>query len=177
MIRLSREEAAAVRVLVLDVDGVLSTSHLVLGHDGEEMKQFSVKDGVAIKFAQHAGIDVCFLSARTSTIVERRAEMLGVTEVYQGEHAKLKRVRRIAEEHGVGLENVAYVGDDIVDLEPVTNVGIGIAVADSCTDLRDAAKHVTEAAGGNGAIREAVEAILKARGDWRDIVASYIDSA
>lgn len=172
-----REAAGRIKVLVLDVDGVLATSHLILGRDGEEIKQFSVKDGVAIKFAQHAGIHVCFLSARTSGIVERRAEMLGVTEVYQGEHAKLARVRRIAEEHGVTLEGVAYVGDDIVDLEPIREVGIGVAVADACDDLLEVAPFRTNATGGNGAIREAVEAILKARGDWHDVVADYIARA
>ncbi|MCD4691194.1 HAD hydrolase family protein [bacterium] len=177
MLRIERSVAEGIRVLVLDVDGVLTTSHLILGKDGEEIKFFSVKDGVAIKFAQHAGIEVAFLSARSSTIVERRAEMLGVTRVYQGEHAKLERVRRIASECGVDLENIAYVGDDIVDMEPLDAVGFGVAVADACVDVLERARHVADAQGGCGAVRETIEAILKARGDWDVVVADYIAKA
>jgi len=177
LITLERSAAERIRVLVLDIDGVLTRPELVLGKDGEELKVFSVRDGVAIKFAQHAGIDVAFLSARASSIVEHRATMLGVTEVYQGEHAKLSRVRKIAEEHGIGLDALAYVGDDIVDIEPLKAVGIGVAVADACPDVLAVVQHVTEALGGRGAVRETVEAILKTRGDWETIVQSYITNA
>ena len=174
MLSIERELASGIRLLVLDVDGVLTTSHLVLGRDGEEIKFFSVKDGIAIKFAQHAGIEVAFLSARSSTIVERRAEMLGVTRVHQGIHAKLKRVGDMTTELGIGLENVAYVGDDIVDIEPLEAVGLGVAVADSCSDVLARVSNVADAKGGTRAIREVVEAILKARGDWDTVVADYI---
>jgi 3-deoxy-D-manno-octulosonate 8-phosphate phosphatase (KDO 8-P phosphatase) len=177
LITLEPSAAEKVRVLVLDIDGVLTRPELVLGRDGEELKVFSVKDGVAIKFAQHAGIDVVFLSARSSLIVEHRATMLGVTEVYQGEHAKLSRIRRIAEEHGIGLEAIAYVGDDIVDIEPLMAAGVGIAVADACADVLAVVSHVTDALGGRGAVRETVEAILKARGDWERVVKDYIANA
>jgi len=177
MLSIERELAAGIRLLVLDVDGVLTTSHLVLGRDGEEIKFFSVKDGIAIKFAQHAGIEVAFLSARSSSIVERRAEMLGVTRVHQGIHAKLKRVREMIDELGIGLENVGYIGDDIVDIEPLEAVGFGVAVADSCSDVLARIANVADANGGTGAIREVVETILKARGDWDVVVADYIAKA
>ncbi len=169
--------ASGVRLLVLDVDGVLTTSQLVLGRDGEEIKFFSVKDGIAIRFAQHAGIEVAFLSARSSSIVETRAEMLGVTRVHQGIHAKLARVREMVAELGIGLENVAYIGDDIVDIGPLEAVGYGVAVADACSDVLARVPNVTDAKGGSGAIRETVETILKARGDWDDVVADYIAKA
>jgi len=177
MLNIERGLASAIRLLVLDVDGVLTTSHLVLGRDGEEIKFFSVKDGIAIKFAQHAGIEVAFLSARTSTIVERRAETLGVLRVHQGIHAKLKRVAEMTEELGIEFRNVAYVGDDIVDIEPLEAVGFGVAVADSCSDVLARISNVADAKGGSGAIREVVEAILKARGDWDTVVAEYIAKA
>ena len=177
MITLERSAAEKIHVLVLDIDGVLTRPELVLGKDGEELKVFSVKDGLAIKFAQHAGIDVAFLSARSSLIVEHRATMLGVTEVYQGEHAKLSRVRRIAEEHGIALDAVAYVGDDIVDIESLMAVGIGVAVADACADVLGAVHHVTDALGGRGAVRETIEAILRTRGDWDWVVHDYIAKA
>jgi len=169
--------ASGIRLLVLDVDGVLTTSHLILGKDGEEIKFFSVKDGIAIKFAQHAGIEVAFLSARRSVIVERRAEMLGVTRVHQGIHAKLDRVREMTRELGIELENVAYVGDDLVDIEPLEAVGFGVAVADSCSDVLARIPNVADAKGGTGAIREVVEAVLKARGDWDEVVRDYIARA
>jgi 3-deoxy-D-manno-octulosonate 8-phosphate phosphatase (KDO 8-P phosphatase) len=177
MLSIERSLAAGIRLLVLDVDGVLTTSHLVLGRDGEEIKFFSVKDGIAIKFAQHAGVEVAFLSARSSSIVERRAEMLGVTRVHQGIHAKLERVREMVSELGIGLENVAYVGDDIVDIEPLEAVGFGVAVADACSDVLARVDNVADAKGGTGAIREVVETILKARGDWDAVVADYIARA
>ena len=177
MITLERSAAEKIHVLGLDIDGVLTRPALVRGQDGEELKVFSVKDGLAIKFAQHAGIDVAFLSARSSLIVEHRATMLGVTEVYQGEHAKLSRVRRIAEEHGIELDAMAYVGDDIVDIEPLTAVGVGVAVADACADVLGVVQHVTDALGGRGAVRETIEAILRTRGDWDSVVKDYIANA
>jgi len=176
MLELDRELAAGVRLLVLDVDGVLTNAGLVLGPSGEEIKEFSVRDGIGIKIAQHAGIDVAFLSARESEIVSRRAEMLGVTEVHQGERRKLPALRRMAERRGVGLGAVAYVGDDIVDIEAVRAVGVGVAVGDACEDLLNAAAFVTAARGGAGAVRETVESILRARGDWDEIVRDFLGS-
>lgn len=177
MFDLERESAARISLLVLDVDGVLTNAQLYLGPAGEEIKAFSVRDGVGIKFAQHAGIEVAFLSARASKIVEARARMLGVTEIRQGVHRKLAAVREMAAERGLGLDAVAYVGDDVVDIEPVGAVGVGVAVADAADELRGVAAHVTEARGGFGAVRETVESILRARGDWKDIVSDYIAKA
>lgn len=167
--------AARIRLLVLDVDGVLTNAQLVLGADGEEVKAFSVRDGIGIKVAQAAGIEVAFLSARESKIVAQRAAMLGVTEVHQGEYRKLDALRGIAGRLGVELDGVAYVGDDVVDLAAVGAVGIGVAVADACADLLDAAAYVTEACGGQGAVREVVEAILRARGTWERTVSGFLE--
>ena len=168
--------AADIRVLILDVDGVLTNAHLVLGPTGEEIKEFSVRDGIGIKVAQHAGIDVVFLSARVSEIVKRRAEMLGVSEVYQGEQQKLEVVREIAKRHGIKLTQVAYVGDDLVDMASIGAVGLGVAVGDACFDLLESAPNVTESPGGRGAVRETVEAILRARGVWRSVVDDFLAS-
>jgi 3-deoxy-D-manno-octulosonate 8-phosphate phosphatase (KDO 8-P phosphatase) len=176
MLTLEKGIASQIRLLILDVDGVLTNAHLVLGPSGEEIKEFSVRDGIGIKVAQFAGLEVIFLSARVSEIVERRAEMLGVVEVYQGEQQKLDVVRKIAERHGVGLSAIAYVGDDLVDMAPISAVGLGVAVGDACLDLLERAPHVTEASGGRGAVRETVEAILRARGDWEDVVARFLAS-
>lgn len=168
--------AKGIRLLVLDVDGVLTNAHLVLGPSGEEMKQFSVRDGIGIKLAQFAGIEVAFLSARVSEIVVRRAQMLGVSELHQGEQHKLGVLQRMASERGLKMDEIAYVGDDLVDMEAVEAAGMGVAVGDACDDLKAAASHVTSALGGFGAVRETVEAILKARGDWREVVSGFLKS-
>jgi 3-deoxy-D-manno-octulosonate 8-phosphate phosphatase (KDO 8-P phosphatase) len=176
LLTLDRDIAAGIRLLILDVDGVLTNAHLVLGPSGEEIKEFNVRDGIGIKVAQFAGIEVIFLSARVSEIVKRRAEMLGVTELYQGEQQKLDVVRGIAERHGVGLDNIAYVGDDLVDMACIEAVGFGVAVGDACRDLLESAEHVADERGGRGAVRETVEAILRGRGDWRQVVAEFLAS-
>ena len=175
MIAMERDAAEKIRMLVLDVDGVLTNAQLVLGPTGEEIKAFSVRDGIGIKLAQHSGIEVVFLSARTSEIVERRAAMLDVAEVHQGTSRKLGVVRELVEKRNIELVNVAYVGDDVVDVEPVRAVGMGVAVGDACRDVRDAARFVTEARGGEGAVREVVEAILRARGEWEETVAAFLE--
>jgi 3-deoxy-D-manno-octulosonate 8-phosphate phosphatase (KDO 8-P phosphatase) len=155
---------------------VLTNAHLVLGPSGEEVKEFSVRDGIGIMVAQYAGIHVVFLSARVSEIVKRRAEMLGVTELYQGEQHKLEVVREIAARHGVALSAIAYVGDDLVDMASILEVGVGVAVGDACADLLESAPYVTEAHGGRGAVRETVESILRSRGDWKDVVSGFLAS-
>jgi 3-deoxy-D-manno-octulosonate 8-phosphate phosphatase (KDO 8-P phosphatase) len=176
MLAFDRNLAAGIRLLILDVDGVLTNAHLVLGPSGEEIKEFNVRDGIGIKVAQYAGIEVIFLSARVSEIVKRRAEMLGVTEIYQGEQQKLAVVREIAKRHGVDLSASAYVGDDLVDMAPIDAVGIGVAVGDACSDLLESAPHVAGARGGRGAVRETVEAILRSRGDWKRVVTDFLAS-
>ncbi len=175
--RIEPEAARLIRVLVLDVDGVLTDGRIVLGASGEEMMAFSARDGIGVKMAQYAGIDVVFLSARSPSIVRERARMLGVKDLRLGFERKLPVVRQIAEDYGVGLPEIAYVGDDLVDVEPVKAVGIGVAVCDACADLLEAASHVSAACGGTGAVREVVEAILRARGDWEDTVRGYFENA
>jgi 3-deoxy-D-manno-octulosonate 8-phosphate phosphatase (KDO 8-P phosphatase) len=174
---IARERAKRIRLLVLDVDGVLTDGRLVIGRSGEETKAFSVKDGIGIKVAQFAGIEVAFLSARSSELVLRRAEMLGVRDVRQGKERKLEIVRSMAAERGIGLDQIAYLGDDVVDLDSIAAVGIGVAVADACSDLLEAAALVTRAPGGGGAVREVVEALLRARGDWVQSYRGYLAAA
>lgn len=176
MLELDAALASKIRLLVLDVDGVLTNAHLVLGPSGEEFKEFSVRDGIGIIIAQHAGIDVVFLSARVSEIVKRRAEMLHVSELHQGEQQKLDVLNKIAERRGLSLDEIAYVGDDLVDMAPIAAVGLGVAVGDGCRDLLERARFVTEARGGRGAVREVVEAILRARGDWDSVRDGFLAS-
>lgn len=176
VLNLDRGLADSISVLVLDVDGVLTDARIVLGRDGEENMSFSARDGIGIKLAQFAGLHVVFLSARSSSIAEARARMLGVTDVRLGHERKLPVVRKIAKSRGAELSALAYLGDDLVDVEPIRAVGLGVAVGDACSDLLDAAEYVTDAAGGGGAVREVVEAILRARGVWDETVRGYFES-
>jgi 3-deoxy-D-manno-octulosonate 8-phosphate phosphatase (KDO 8-P phosphatase) len=172
--RVDRQTADRVRLIVVDVDGTMTDGQLVIGRSGEEIKSFSVKDGIGIKFAQEAGIGIALLSGRRSEIVERRAEMLGVTEVRLGHDLKLPVVEELAAAFGIGLDAVVYIGDDVVDLVPIREVGFGVAVADAAPDVLQAADAVTDARGGHGAVREVIEAILRARGDWDEVVTRYL---
>ncbi len=161
---------------VLDVDGVLTNAHLVLGPSGEEIKEFSVRDGIGIKVAQYAGIEVVFLSARASEIVKRRAEMLGVTELHQGEQQKLAVVREIAERHGVPT-----LGHRVRRRRPR---GHGVHPGGGCRRRRGRRVHRPARVGssrhgrarGTGAVRETVESILRSRGDWKDVVSEFLSS-
>jgi 3-deoxy-D-manno-octulosonate 8-phosphate phosphatase (KDO 8-P phosphatase) len=171
-----RDLAASIRLLVLDVDGVLTDAHLVIGPGGEEYKHFFARDGTGIRLALLAGLEVAFLSARESEVVSHRAEMLGVCEVHQGKRKKLDALMRLAERLSIALSEVAYVGDDVVDIPPVARVGMGVAVADACDDLKRVAAFVTALPGGGGAVRETVEAILRARGDWEEHLQSYLEA-
>jgi len=175
--RVGRSQASRIRLIVLDVDGVLTDGRLIFGRNGEETKAFSVRDGIGIKLAQFGGIEVAFLSARTSDLVMRRAEALGVKDVQLGKERKLEALTQMAARRGLALDEIAYVGDDIVDIEPVSAVGVGVAVGDACDDLKEVAGWITAAPGGCGAVRETIEAILRARGDWVAVYRGYLAAA
>jgi len=174
VIALDRDLASRIRLIVVDVDGTMTDGSLVIGSGGEEIKSFSVRDGIGIKFAQEAGLEVALLSGRRSAIVEKRAEMLGIKLVRLGYDMKLPVVEELAGSLGVGLDAVAYIGDDVVDLVPIRKVALGVAVADAAEDILAAADAVAEAPGGHGAVREVIESILRARGDWDEVVTSYL---
>ena len=163
---------AAVRLLILDVDGVMTDGGIVLG-DGGESKRFDVRDGSGIKYLQRNGIEVALVSGRGSRAVQSRAEELGIEEVHQRALRKWPVVEEMLERKGVALGEVAYLGDDLVDLPVMVRVGLSVAVADACAEVLDEADAVTRQAGGHGAVRELAEAVLRARGKWGDIVAGY----
>ena len=156
--------AQEIAVLALDVDGVLTDGRIYYGNDGEELKSFSIKDGLGIKLLQRDGIDVVLITGRSSRIVARRAGELGISEVIQGREDKLTALREVCSARQIELRQCAYMGDDLPDLAAVRAAGIGMAPADAVAALRDAADWVSENAGGAGAVREACEALLQ----WRD---------
>ena len=161
-----RARARALRLLVLDVDGVLTDGRLVYGPTGEELKVFDVQDGLAIQAAQNAGLLVAVISSRASPAVSRRMADLGVLEVHQGARDKAAVLEDLLRRRGAGLKEAAYMGDDLPDLPLLTEVGLALAPSNAAAEVKRVAHWVGRAAGGAGAVREAVEAILKARGAW-----------
>lgn len=157
------ELAAQIRLLVLDVDGVLTDGRLWFGPDGELVKAFHVRDGVGIKAVIGAGVEVAIISGRRSAAVERRAAELGLRHVRQGCDNKAEALRALAAELGVPPGAAACIGDDTPDLPMMALVALPIAVADAHPDVLAAARHVTRAAGGAGAVREICDLLLDAR--------------
>jgi 3-deoxy-D-manno-octulosonate 8-phosphate phosphatase (KDO 8-P phosphatase) len=166
-------KAARIRLLLFDVDGVLTDGRVIVHADGTESKSFGIRDGIAIVWAQRAGLQVGLLSARTSATTTHRAAQLGVTIVHQGVLKKLEGYERIVAGAGVGDPEVAYMGDDIVDLAVLARVGLSAAPADAVAEVRSSVDWVSSAEGGQGAARELIETVLRAQDRWDAIVASY----
>lgn len=159
------ERAARVRLLVLDVDGVLTDGGLYYDSQGRVSKRFNVQDGLGIKLAQAAGLHVAVITGLSSPAVEARVRELGIEEYHAGHLAKVPLLKGICERLGVTLEQTAYLGDDWVDAGPMRAVGLPMAVANAQPEILVLAEVITELPGGGGAVREAIRYILEARGD------------
>ncbi len=159
--------ARGIRLVVLDVDGVLTDGKLFYGADGGEYKAFHVRDGLGVKLLQRAGMQVAIITGRNSPSVTRRAEELGIDYLLQGREDKLEALRELLATHfsawGEDLAAVAYMGDDLPDLAAICAVGLGMTVADACPAVLDKARWRTTRPGGAGAAREAAEFILRAQ--------------
>jgi 3-deoxy-D-manno-octulosonate 8-phosphate phosphatase (KDO 8-P phosphatase) len=162
-----------IELLLADVDGVLTDGRVVVNNQGIETKQFHIRDGMGIRLWQKAGYRFGVVSLRSSQIVKMRAAELEISIVRQGAVDKLATTLEILAEHGLSPQQACYIGDDLPDLRVVRAVGLGVAVADACPELREAAAYVTQLPGGNGAVREVVELILKAQQRWDDVIQAY----
>jgi 3-deoxy-D-manno-octulosonate 8-phosphate phosphatase (KDO 8-P phosphatase) len=162
--------AKKIRLLAMDVDGVLTGGGIIFDCRGNELKVFNVKDGHGIKMAQAAGIVVAFITGRSSKAVERRARELGVTELFQGSNGKLAVYEALLEKYGLEDSQAAYIGDDIVDIPVLKRVGLPVAVADATEEPRRHAVLVTAKRGGEGAVREVTDLLVKASGKWKELV-------
>jgi len=164
---------ANIRLLVLDVDGVLTDGTVLLHADGSESKAFNLLDGHGIKMWRRAGLEVAFLSGRPSPATRHRAAQLEVEHVLEGCHQKLPALKGLIERLGLKRQQVAYVGDDLLDLPPVRYSGFGVAVANAVDELKHCADYVTTRPGGHGAVREVIEVILKKGGSWASLMERY----
>jgi len=168
-----RRRIEGIKLLVLDVDGVLTDGRLFYHDDGTESKAFDVRDGHGIKMLQHAGIESALISGRSCPMVEKRAADLGITEVTQGVRDKVPILAKLLSQKGLKPEHAAFVGDDVVDLTVMNRVGFSVAVADASEFLFDTANYVTVAPGGRGAVREVAELILAVKDLWEKVAQTY----
>jgi len=169
-----KEKAARIRLLALDVDGVLSDGRLFFAEDGQELKTFDTQDGHGIKMLQSAGIEVAIITGRTTQLVQRRAANLKIKHLLQGREDKLVALKELIAELGYELEEVAYVGDDWPDLPAILASGLGVAVANAHSELRVRADHVTTLTGGRGAVREVCDLLLHAQNRYDAALAPYL---
>lgn len=164
----------AIELLVLDVDGVLTDGRVFIHSDGTESKGFSILDGHGIRMWQRAGLHVALLSGRASEATARRAEELEIAHVIQGAKSKLPVLKELLEKLSLSPAQAAYIGDDVMDLPIVRYVGFGVAVANAVDELKKHADYVTARQGGDGAVREVIEYILKGSDRWASLMERYL---
>ena len=170
------EKAVNIKLAVFDVDGVLTDGKLILGESGDEYKSFHVRDGHGLVMLLETGCKIAVITARSSNIVAERMASLGIKYVFQGEKDKGARLLKLIEELGLERHQVAYVGDDVIDLPAMINVGLPIAVADAHPEVKNNAAWVTENRGGQGAVREVCELIMRAQGKFEDRIKAYLST-
>ena len=168
------EKAANIKLAVFDVDGVLTNGQLILGENGNEYKAFHVRDGHGLVMLLESGCHIAVITARSSKIVAERMASLGIKYVYQGEKDKGARLMTLIDELDIQTDHVAYTGDDVIDLPAMTKVGLPIAVADARPEVKEHADWVTEERGGQGAVREVCELIMKAQGKFDAKIKTYL---
>lgn len=167
-----RKKAARIKLLLLDVDGVLTDGGIFLDNRGVETKRFDVRDGQGITLLRRADIQVGFITGRFSNVVRVRARELGVRIVYQRVEKKLEAYKRVKQRSRLADESIAYVGDDIADVPVLRQSGLAIAVRDAWAGAKRHADYVTKAEGGRGAVREVAELLLMAQGHWKEMTKS-----
>ena len=167
------DRCQSIELILSDVDGVLTDGGLIFDNQGQELKQFHIRDGMAIHIWQRAGNQFGIITGRSSQMVRLRAAELGVEIVRQGVEEKLTTALQVIGEAGFAPEQVCYVGDDLPDLAVIDAVGLGVAVADAAEEVRRTADYITSVDGGHGAVREVVELILKNQNCWNDMIRKY----
>lgn len=164
----------AVKLFVMDVDGILSDGQIIYDANGVETKAFYVQDGVGLKALKKQGIILAIITGRDSPMVVRRADELGIDHVVQGRDDKFIALSALADELGLSMSECMYMGDDLPDLKAVREAGVGVSVPNGCAETQAAADIVTTKMGGHGAVREVCEQLLKAKGVYDAFIAQYI---
>ncbi|MCD6295659.1 MAG: HAD hydrolase family protein [Deltaproteobacteria bacterium] len=170
---MTEKKAGKIKLVFLDVDGVMTDGRITMDAQGKETKSFCVKDGLGLRMLMSGGVDVVIVTGRSSQVVEHRANDLGIEEVYQGVTDKNLLCRQIIKDRGLMKQEVCCIGDDLADLPMFSEAGLCIAVADAVKEVREAADFITRSKGGLGAVREACEWLLKCQGKWQTALAPF----
>lgn len=165
-----RKIARHIKLVILDVDGVLTDGGIILDNQGNELKSFHVRDGHGIKMLIRAGLRVAIITGRKSKVVERRAQELGITDVYQKCYDKMKAFSELSAKYSLSGNQIAFIGDDIVDAPLMKKVALPVTVADADEEAKKCALLITRQKGGKGAVREVSDFIIKAQGLWERII-------
>lgn len=169
-----RERAARIKLLAMDVDGVLTDGRIILGNHGEELKSFNVHDGLGITLAHQAGLHTAIITGRESEIVRRRGTELKIQDIHQKVLDKAACIQQLLDKYNLQIEEVAFIGDDLNDVPLFLRVGLAVAVADAAPEARKYAHFTTAAQGGRGAVREIITYILQTQGKWEPIIEKYV---
>jgi 3-deoxy-D-manno-octulosonate 8-phosphate phosphatase (KDO 8-P phosphatase) len=169
------QSAARVRLVLLDVDGVLTDGRIHAGPDGDDGRSFHARDGLGVRLGQRGGLTFGIVSGRRSVAVTNRASELDIHEIHQGVMDKIACVDSILERLDVVRDAVCFIGDDLVDIPVMRRVGLAAAPSDAAPEAREAADFVTRSAGGRGAVREVVDLVLKASGKWQEVTKSFLE--
>ncbi|MCG2704619.1 MAG: HAD-IIIA family hydrolase [Candidatus Omnitrophica bacterium] len=168
------EKAKKIKLLVMDVDGVLTDGRIIYTNSGDELKFFDVTDGMGLSLFKRAGLKTAILTAKKSQIVAKRAKTLNIDKSYQNAVRKADAYGEILSDFKVIPEEVCFIGDDLVDLPVLRKVGLAVAVSNAVPEVLEAAHYVTSKGGGRGAVREVIEIILKAQGKWQELMKRYV---
>lgn len=165
---------ARVKLLLCDVDGVLTDASVFMGN-GMELKRFHIQDGLGMRLLQHSGVKVGWISARPSQATEQRAKDLKIDFLHQDQGSKVAAAQTILDSCGVGWDEVCFMGDDVVDLAMLKRAGVGVGLPNGIEETKQVADYVTRREGGHGAVREVVDLILKAQGKWAGVIEKFMN--
>lgn len=171
---LTMERARDLRLMVFDVDGVMTDGTLFLGDDGQEYKGFNSLDGHGLKLLKESGVELAIITGRTSRVVELRCANLGITHLYQGCPDKLGPLKELLARLGIAPQQAAFMGDDVMDLPPMSHCGMGFTVPHAPSLVKERAHYITHAAAGRGAVREVCELVMQAQGTYAAAMAPYL---
>jgi 3-deoxy-D-manno-octulosonate 8-phosphate phosphatase (KDO 8-P phosphatase) len=168
-----KQRAKKIRMLILDIDGVMTDGRIIYDSRGNELKCFNVLDGMGLALLNQTGIKVALISAKGSPAVKRRAREIGAVEVKENSIDKLTAFRQILKRHDLSARDICFIGDDLLDLPLMKRAGLSVAVPGACPEVKRAARYLTKKEGGKGAVREVIEIILRAQNKWRKLVGKY----
>ncbi|MFQ5952965.1 MAG: KdsC family phosphatase [Candidatus Omnitrophota bacterium] len=169
------ERAKKIKLLILDVDGVLTDGRIIYGDHGDELKNFDVNDGLGVIFVKRAGIKCVILTAKASEVVTKRAKVLKIDKVYHNFHYKIEALKKILKKFNVENEEICFIGDDIIDIPVLKRVGLAVCPPNAMDEVKPFVHFVTEKVGGRGAVREVCDFLLKAQGKWDAITSRYYE--